>query len=174
MYKPMIFLLLLISAGIAQANSAFSDMTIVPEAERKAAPDFLSENLAGGNAGLTDYKGKLILLNFWATWCMPCRVEMPGMERLWQKYKEKDFVIVAISNDDESSRSRIETFQKKLDLSFPILLDPESEINDQYKVSSMPTSFLIDANGKVISRIVGSEEWSSPDAIQFVEGLLSQ
>jgi len=174
MYKLIIFPLLLLLSSLSQASATFTDIVIAPEAERLNAPDFMSENLTGGNTRLDDYKGKLILLNFWATWCMPCRVEMPGMEQLWQKYKDQGFVIVAISNDDEDSRSRIKTFQKKLNLSFPILLDPESEVNDIYQVSSMPTSFLIDANGKIISRIVGTEEWSSPDAVQLVEGLLSQ
>lgn len=73
---------------------------------------------------------------------MPRRAEMPGMEALWQKYREQGFVVVAISND-EGSKARVETFLKLLDLSFPILLDQEGEVNDLYKVSSMPTSFLM-------------------------------
>lgn len=77
-------------------------------------------------------------------------------------------MVVAISND-EGSKARIETFSKSLDLSFPILLDPESEVNDLYKVSSMPTSFLIDANGKVISHMVGAVEWSLSDAIRLLK-----
>ena len=167
----LIILPLLLLSSMVQANSTFSNIAIAPEAERQRAPDFLSENLLGGEKGLADYKGKVILLNFWATWCMPCRVEMPGMETLWQKYKDQGFVIVAISND-ESSKERVATFKEKLNLSFPILLDPESIVNDLYKVSSLPTSFLIDENGKIISAMVGSEEWSSPDAIQLIEDLL--
>lgn len=81
--------------------------------------------------------------------------------------------MVAISVD-EGSRGRIETFSKLFDLSFPILLDPESKVSDLYKVSNMPTSFLIDRNGKIISRIVGTDDWTSPEAIQLVEKLLSQ
>jgi peroxiredoxin len=104
---------------------------------------------------------------------MPCRAEMPGMEALWQKYREQGFVVVGISND-EGSKKRVETFTRLLDLSFPILLDPEGEVNDLYEVSNMPTSFLIDRNGKIISRIVGSDDWMSQEAISIVEGLLSQ
>jgi len=173
MKKQITFLLLFILSGAAQAKVPFADLVVVPEISRQGAPDFVSENLRGGNASLEDYKGKIVLLNFWATWCMPCRAEMPGMETLWKKYKEQGLVIVAISVD-EGSRGRIETFSKLLDLSFPILLDPESKVSDLYEVSDMPTSFLIDRNGKLISRIVGTEEWSSPDAVQFVEGLLLQ
>ncbi len=173
MKKLIIIPLLLLLSGVAQATAPFANLVVVPEVARHAAPDFVSENLRGGNTGLADYKGKIVLLNFWATWCMPCRAEMPGMEKLWQKYKEQGFVVVAVSND-EGSKKRVETFSKLLDLSFPILLDPEGEVNDLYKVSSMPTSFLIDGNGKIISRIVGTEEWFSPEAIQLVEDLLSQ
>ena len=173
MSKQIIFPLLLLLSGVAQAVTPLNNLVVVPEVARHAAPDFVSENLRGGNIGLADYKGKIVLLNFWATWCMPCRAEMPGMEKLWQKYKEQGFVVVAVSND-EGSKKRVETFSKLLDLSFPILLDPEGEVNDLYKVSSMPTSFLIDGNGKIISRIVGTEEWFSPEAIQLVEDLLSQ
>jgi peroxiredoxin len=82
-------------------------------------------------------------------------------------------VVVGISND-EGSKKRVETFTRLLDLSFPILLDPEGEVNDLYEVSNMPTSFLIDRNGKIISRIVGSDDWMSQEAISIVEGLLSQ
>jgi peroxiredoxin len=173
MYKLIIFPLFFLLSGIAQATAPLADLLIVPEVSRHSAPDFVSENLHGGNTGLADYKGKIVLLNFWATWCMPCRAEMPGMETLWQKYKEQGLVIAAVSVD-EGSRGRIETFSKLLDLSFPILLDPESEVSDLYKVSNMPTSFLIDRNGKIISRIVGTEEWASPEAVQLVEDILSQ
>ena len=173
MNKLIIFPLLFLFSGAVQAAVPLADLLIVPEVSRQSAPDFVSENLRGGNTGLADYKGKIVLLNFWATWCMPCRAEMPSMETLWQKYKEQGLVIAAVSVD-EGSRGRIETFSKLLDLSFPILLDPESEVSDLYKVSNMPTSFLIDRNGKIISRIVGTEEWASPEAIQLVEDILSQ
>ena len=95
------------------------------------------------------------------------------METLWQRYREQGFVVVGISND-EGSKKRVETFTRLLDLSFPVLLDPEGEVNDLYEVSNMPTSFLIDRNGKIISRIVGSDDWLSQEAIQLVEKVLAQ
>ena len=75
--------------GSAVHATPLDDLSIVPEVERHQAPDFVIENLSGGETGLADYKGKIVLLNFWATWCMPCRAEMPGMEILWQKYREQ-------------------------------------------------------------------------------------
>lgn len=173
MHKRIVFSLLFLLGTIAQAATPLSDLSVVPEVARQSAPDFNLENLRGGDTGLVDYKGKVVLLNFWATWCMPCREEMPSMEALWQKYKEQDFVIVAISID-EGSKKRVETFIEIFDLSFPVLLDPESKVNDLYKVSNMPTSFLIDRNGKIISRIVGSDDWASEEAIQLMEKLLTQ
>jgi peroxiredoxin len=173
MNKLIILLLFFLLSGVAQASTPLANLFVVPEVARHTAPDFVSENLRGGNTGLVDYKGKVVLLNFWATWCMPCREEMPGMETLWKNYKEQGLVVAAVSVD-EGSRGRIETFSKILDLSFPILLDPESKVSDLYKVSDMPTSFLIDRNGKIISRIVGTEEWASAEAIQLVEKLLAQ
>ncbi|MBE9564038.1 MAG: TlpA family protein disulfide reductase, partial [Proteobacteria bacterium] len=88
MNKNFIFLLLFILSGTADAANPLKDLIIVPEDTRQQAPGFEIENLAGGNTGLKDYRGKIVLLNFWATWCMPCRAEMPGMETIWQKYKE--------------------------------------------------------------------------------------
>ena len=82
-------------------------------------------------------------------------------------------MVVGISND-EGSKKRVDTYTKLLDLSFPVLLDPEGEVNELYKVSNIPTRFLIDRNGKIISRIVGSDDWLSPEAIQLVENLLNQ
>ena len=173
MNKRIVPLLLFLFSGLAQASSPLDDLLVVPEGSRQTAPDFIIENLRGGDASLEDYKGSIVLLNFWATWCMPCRAEMPGMETLWHKYKDQGFVIVAISID-EGSKKRVEKFIEIFDLSFPVLLDPESKVNDLYKVYNMPTSFLIDRNGKIISRIVGSDDWTSEEAIQLVETLLGK
>jgi len=171
--NKLFFILLLMLSVAVQAAPPFAGIFIVPEAARHTAPDFVSENLRGGKTGLADYRGKLVLLNFWATWCRPCRAEMPDMEKLWQKYREQGFVVVAVSSD-EASKKQVETFSKLLGLSFPILLDPEAEVSELYKVSGMPTSFLIDVNGNIISRIIGTEEWFSAEAVQLVEELLSR
>jgi len=136
-----------------------------------AAPDFAIEKLEGGKTSLADQKGKLVLLHFWATWCMPCRVEMPGLESLWQQYKDQGLVILAVSID-EGSKGRIEKYKQIFELSFPILLDPESEVNDLYKVSNMPTSFLIDTGGQIAAAVSGAAEWLEAENIQLVESLL--
>jgi peroxiredoxin len=173
MNKFIILFSLLLVSGIVQASMSLADLPIVPVDERQDAPVFITENFHGGTAGLADYKGKVVLLHFWATWCLPCREEMLGMEKLWQKYKDQGLIVVTISHATDS-KADVETYLKALDLSFPILLDQEGEANGQYKVSRVPTSFLIDGNGKVISRVAGMREWESPEGVQLVEKLLSE
>ena len=153
------------------ATASSAEVKLLPESERMAAPDFTIEKLEGGTTSLAEHKGKLVLLHFWATWCMPCRVEMPGMEALWQQYEGDGLVILAVSVD-EGSKGRVEKYKQIFELSFPILLDPESEVNDLYKVSNMPTSFLIDAEGQIVSYVSGTADWMEPATVRLIEGLL--
>jgi len=137
------------------------------------APAFSLKNLQGGHSRLSDYRGQVVLLNFWATWCGPCRAEMPSMEKLWQTYRDQGLVVVAVSTDN-GGESRIKNFARRLELTFPILLDPDSQASDAYQVSGIPVSFLIDRQGRVVARILGSKDWSSEATVQQVEGLLKQ
>ncbi len=137
------------------------------------APIFTLQDLAGREQPLAQWRGKLIMLNFWATWCSPCRAEMPGMERLWQRYRDKGLVVVAVSVD-EGMEHRVAKFVEILKLSYPILLDAEGVVSDYYQVSALPHSFLIDSDGKLIASIVGEREWDSPQAYALIESLLSE
>ena len=119
--------LLLAVCSMFYAASLIAEVKLLPESERIAAPDFTIEKLEGGTTSLAEHKGKLVMLHFWATWCMPCRVEMPGMESLWQQYKDDGLVILAVSID-EGSKGRVEKYKQIFELSFPILLDPESRL----------------------------------------------
>ncbi len=137
------------------------------------APAFSLKNLQGGQGSLSDYRGQVILLNFWATWCRPCRAEMPSMERLWQAYRGQGLAVVAVSTDN-GGEARVRNFARRLDLSFPIFLDPDSRVSDAYQVSAVPVSFLIDRQGRIVARILGSKDWFSGAALQQVEMLLRQ
>ena len=155
-------------------NASLADeraIHIIPTSERKPAPDFLLANLQGGNSGLADYNNKLVLLNFWATWCIPCRQEMPSMEALWNKYRAQGLVVIAIAMD-EGPAQRVSLFQQKLNLSFPILLAPNDETGSVYEVSGLPASYLIDHEGKIISRIIGSLDWASPEIDRVIAQFL--
>lgn len=147
--------------------------TAVLAQERSTAPGFTLQGLTAENLSLSDYRGKVVLLNFWATWCMPCRQEMPSMERLWQKYQNRDLVILAVSTD-EGSPVRVRSFVKRLKLSFPVVLDPESTVSDRYQVSGLPVSFLIDQQGRIVGKITGSADWMSEKSIAQIETLLNE
>ncbi|VAW89280.1 hypothetical protein MNBD_GAMMA18-1752 [hydrothermal vent metagenome] len=135
------------------------------------APTFTLQDLAGEKQPLAQWRGKLIMLNFWATWCGPCRAEMPGMERLWQRYRDEGLVVIAVSVDEGMAR-RVAKFIEILKLSYPILLDVEGIVSDRYQVSALPHSFLIDGDGKLIASVVGEQEWDSPEAYALIESLL--
>ncbi len=169
---------LIVSIGLLNAPfvnaDPFSVMDITPVTQKVLAPGFSLDNLNGNSASLIDYTGEVVLLNFWATWCLPCRQEMPAMERLWQRYKDKGLVVLGVSNDDAGKRRRVATFVKKVDLSFPILLDTESLVSDLYSVSGIPVSYLIGRDGRLLAKIVGTREWDSQDAFSLVENLLKK
>lgn len=157
---------------ISALADPFADLNITPVTTDVFAPEFNTLNLNGNKTNLSDYAGNVVLLNFWATWCSPCRREMPDMEKLWQRYQDSGFVVVGMSNDEGDKRKRIATFIKKVKLSFPILLDPDSKISDLYDVSGIPVSFLINREGKIVAKIVGTREWASPEAFALIEQLL--
>jgi len=118
----------------------------------KPAPDFTLKTLDGKKISLSDLKGKVVLVNFWATWCPPCREEMPLFERVYRKYKDKGFEILAISTD--SSVDPIKKFVKEFKVSFPVLLD-DGKVSNLYSIQGLPTSFLIDREGKVVKVRLG-------------------
>lgn len=164
---------LLLLLGLALLPLAASNAAAV--ANQSPAPGFTLAKLQGGTASLSEYRGKVVLLNFWATWCVPCIREMPSMETLWQKYQGRGLVILAVATDnDDNGQPRIRNFMKRLKLTFPVLLDPENQASDLYEVSGVPVSYLIDREGKIAGRWLGSEDWASPEAFKLVEDLLSQ
>ena len=145
------------------------------EAEREkvaiTAPDFTLPDLNGRTIHLSELKGKPILLNFWATWCLPCRTEMPSLEQAYQDYKGKGLVVLAI-NIDQRSPSRVEAFVKEYRLTFPILLDPEWTAAEAYRVfGGVPTTYLINRAGQIVAQAEGLD-WTGPVARNALEALL--
>lgn len=138
------------------------------------APEFSAENMDGKQVSLSSQKGKVILLNLWATWCPPCRAEMPSMEKLYQKLKNKNFTILAVSTPTppRETREKIVNFINDNGYTFPVLIDDSKEISFQYGSGSIPTSWIIDADGKVIARFVGAMEWDSDLMLEIFEELI--
>jgi cytochrome c biogenesis protein CcmG, thiol:disulfide interchange protein DsbE len=120
---------------------------------------------------LADFKGKVVFLNFWATWCKPCEEEMPGMERLYRQYKDKGLVVLAISEDAEGAPV-VNPFVKKHNLTFPIGLDPKMAIAGLYGVWAVPATFVIDRSGQRAFFANGPRDWGGPAAQAFFESLL--
>lgn len=124
--------------------------------EGNKAPNFQLENIDGQKVQLSDFKGKKVILNLWATWCPPCKAEMPHMKDFYQEQKGKDVEIVAVNiTTSEKNPESVEQFVKDFGLTFPILLDETGEIGDVYQAITIPTSYFIDTNGIIHKRIVG-------------------
>jgi peroxiredoxin len=146
---------------------------VPPPLERgSAAPGFELPDLEGTRRlRLADLRGRVVLLNFWATWCKPCEDEMPAMERLYHRLRGPEFELVAISVDTDPEA--VARFRERLGLSFPILLDPRSEVSRAYQTTGYPESFLIDRAGNLASqRFVGPRAWDDPDYVAVVERVL--
>lgn len=126
------------------------------------APEFNAVDLHTGRpARLADYRGKVLLLNIWATWCQPCRVEMPAMERLWSRFNGTDFRILAVSVDTDDS-SAVSAFARQLGLSFDILHDRSGKIQEAYQTTGVPESFVIDRHGVIVKKVIGASQWDAP------------
>lgn len=122
---------------------------------------------------LADLKGKVVLLNFWATWCPPCKEEMPSMERLYRRYKSRKFTVVALSVDSEGA-SVVAPFVKTHGLTFPVALDSKMAVAERYRVRGLPTTFIIDRRGNLVAIAMGPREWDGPAARSLVEHLLKK
>jgi len=124
------------------------------------APDFTLKSESGKIFHLSDFRGQVVLINFWATWCPPCRREMPSMERMWQKLKGKGVQVLAIDVGEDADT--IFEFLGAYPVNFPLLMDLDGSVVKKYPVTGLPTSYIIDPEGKVIYRTVGSREWDDP------------
>jgi peroxiredoxin len=144
-----------------------------PASRTVLAPEFALPDLEGKAQRLSDFRGHVVLLNFWATWCPPCRAEMPSMETLYQAYKEQGFVILAVSSDVQGA-AVVQPFMAQYRLSFPSLLDTTGRVNGLYGVRSIPTSYLLDRHGRVVSREIGARNWANAEARALVASLLNE
>ena len=163
-------LLLLFLSPLFAQRAAWADSE---QASLKPAPAFTLSDISGKKVSLSDFKGKVILLNFWATWCGPCTAEMPSFNRLYAAFKNDGFVVLAVSID--SSEKPVQSFVSAKGITFPVLMDPDKEAYfDLYAVFALPTSFLIDRKGMVVEKILGDREWDSPDMKKKIADLLKQ
>jgi peroxiredoxin len=137
------------------------------------APDFRLIDLEGKSVSLSDYHGKVVLLNFWATWCGPCRTEMPAMEALYRSMQSKGLEIIAVSVDQQGTEVT-RPFQEAMGLSFPILHDQDYEVGLTYGARTLPMTFAIDRQGVIRQLIFGARDWNSPEARRGIVKVLQE
>ncbi|MBZ0159019.1 TlpA disulfide reductase family protein [Candidatus Methylomirabilis sp.] len=136
------------------------------------APDFALKTLDGNIVRLSEFRGKkVVLINFWATWCPPCRLEMPTMQQIYSEYKAGGFEILAV-NIEPDAEQPINDFVKELRLTFPVLLDPDMKITRKFRVIGLPVSVLIDRQGIVRAKEIGYHDWTSRPSRALIENLL--
>lgn len=123
---------------------------------------------------LADYRGDVVMINVWATWCLPCRVEMPSIEQLHKAYGPKGLKILAVSIDDPGTDAGIRTFAKQYGLTFEILHDPTGKIVDQYDISGYPETFIVGKDGVIRKKLMSATDWNSPEARALVDRLLTE
>ena len=136
------------------------------------APQFSIPSLDGHELALKDYQGKYLLVNFWATWCGPCKVEMPSLESLYRKFNKRNFAMIAVSNDIFGAQV-VEPYIQAQNFTFPVGLDPKLKASNQFGVISLPTTFLIDPQGKIIGVLNGAENWVDPKTLLYFDQLLA-
>ncbi len=137
------------------------------------APGFSLRNLKGNRESLGKYRGQVVVLNFWATWCAPCRVEMPSFENLYRRYRSEGMTVLAITID-KNADAKIKSFVEEYGLSFPVLLDTKGEVERLYPSMTIPFTYVIDRDGRVVARVDGAKNWESEETFEAIEYLLKK
>lgn len=142
-----------------------ANATVIPK-KGAIAPDFTLVTLDGKNVTLSDYRGKVVFLNFWATWCKPCTSEMPAMENLHKAMKNQDFAMLAVSIDMKSTY-QVKSFVNRGGYSFPVMHDVSKDVAKSYFIDGIPTTFIIDKKGVIEARLVGGRAWDSYEVVEY-------
>jgi peroxiredoxin len=164
----------LLAAMVAPAAAAthyFQALGLQPPQKAVEAPVFTLKDLNGRGVRLADFRGKVVFLNFFATWCVPCRVEMPAIERLHRDFRGKGLVVLAV--DIQESARTVRPFVRELKLSFPALLDEDGSVATMYAVRPLPATYLISRDGRIVWRAFGARDWDNADSRQYFSQLLS-
>jgi peroxiredoxin len=154
----MVVLLALGTAWIAfskvpdEVAAGHDDRSPLPE-KGFVAPDFTLEMLDGTETTLSDLRGQVVLINFWATWCPPCRAEMPAIQEVYNRYRDRGFVVLAV--DLRESDARVKDFVEQMELTFPILMDRDEEVSERYRIRSIPTTYFVDRAGVIQDIVLG-------------------
>ena len=159
-------------AAAAVADDYFKKLGVEKPEKAIRAPGFTLEDLSGRRLGPKELRGKVVFLNFWATWCVPCREEMPTMERLQRGFKEHGLEVVAVNIKE--SKKEVRSFLGKLGVTFTVLLDRDGKVSDDYGAWAIPLSYFINRRGEFIGKVEGDRKWDSPEAKDFFRQFLGE
>jgi peroxiredoxin len=167
MFRILLSLFILVVSLPSIAQQAGKGLTQLPD--RPQAPDFVLTDIDGNQYRLSDYRGQVVIINFWATWCPPCRAEMPSMQRAWQQLEKEGTLMLGINvGEDEDT---IFQFTANYPVEFPLLMDQDSRVINQWPVRGLPTTFVVSPEGKITYRAIGGREWDDPDLLAMVRAL---
>lgn len=164
--------ILILKNSSAESRSETLSLGIQEYATPVEATDFTLKNLDNKRVSLKNYRGKVVMLNFWATWCTPCRLEMPSMEKLHRQFKDKGFVVLAVAAGEKAEG--VTAFVKENNITFSALLDTDQAVTEEYKVWALPTTYFINAEGKIIGKVNGSRDWNAKEATQYISSILQK
>jgi peroxiredoxin len=149
---------------------AMKELELIRPSRARAADDFVANMPSGGTFKLSEHRGKVVMVNFWATWCPPCLEEMPAMERLYRQHKDAGFTLLAVSVDAEGAR--VGPFLAAHKLTFPVGLDPRMDLANSYAVRALPSSFIVGRDGNLAALAIGPRQWDNDAAHSLVEGMV--
>ncbi|MGM0593157.1 MAG: peroxiredoxin family protein [Pseudomonadota bacterium] len=164
MMKRLFLLLLLLSFASVQAGELM-------EYEGEPLPDFTLQTVDGKQLSLSDYRDKVVMVNFWATYCGPCIKEIPSMQRLQERVGADRFAILAVNMAEQQETVKRFLDKHDIQVNFPILLDPDGAVVEQWMITAVPTTFIIDPKGNIRYALFGGIEWDKPDVIETINGL---
>jgi peroxiredoxin len=174
-YRAVVLVFLAVAALIVlfaqKQNNSY--LKFSPLRLGQPAPNFTFPGLDGKMVSLSDHRGRVVLVNIWATWCPPCVDEMPSMERLYKGLKDENFEILAVSIDSLGTKV-VAPFMKKFNLSFPALIDTQGTIQGIYQTTGVPESFIINQEGILIERVIGPRDWAAPAVLRFFRNLIQK
>jgi len=160
-------LVMIVFVHPAQAQQPGKGLTALPE--RPQAPDFDLLDIDGNSHRLSSYRGKVLIINFWATWCPPCRAEMPSMQRAWEVLQKEGIMMLAINvGEDEDTISQ---FTANYPVEFPLLMDRDSSVVTKWPVRGLPTTFVVDPEGRLTYRAIGGRDWDDEELLGLIRAL---
>jgi len=169
--KKLFVLLCCVAVFFVACTKDKAGVSAKTPSEKNKAPEISVVSLDNQQLTLASLKGKVVLLNFWATWCPPCREEIPSMLKLNKFMAGKPFQMVCVSVD-EGGKQAIETYFKNSGFTLPAYIDPSGQVSKTYGITGVPETFVIDKNGLIVKKVIGGLDWSSPEVIAFLEGLM--